>query len=404
MSARFSKTPDVLARWARLPLVVGPHATTPERRTPIVNAIRSIIERSPAPRTRFVRRPALVVGILAAALVGLVLSFTHVMGVPIVARFPPSLRTSFATVSASALVPPAASVLPMIMPSSHFEADPSRPSRLQLLSGVEVEVGPETQLALPDAQLGISRREELRLNQGFVRVHVPKLPRGHFFGIRTPNTLVSVHGTTFSVEVTRSGPFASPRTRVVVTEGVVTVREGDRPIFLDAGMEWASSLEKLPEVIGPIRKIGTTNGIAPTSDKGASVPGALHDRDRALPGVPDWASSEPSDGGPKKRSEDETYLADQNRLFSQATQARDQGEGERAVRLFAEFTRRYPDAPLAQDAHVALFRVLVALGSPDAARAAQDYIARFPDGFAYEEARRLASEDRGERRGESRAR
>ncbi|MDP9149527.1 MAG: FecR domain-containing protein [Myxococcota bacterium] len=280
----------------------------------------------------------------------------------------------------------------MIMPSSHLEADPSRPSRLQLLSGVEVAVAPETQLAVPDAQLGTSRREELRLEQGFVRVHVPKLPRGHFFAIRTPNTLVSVHGTTFSVEVTRSGPFALPRTRVIVTEGVVTVREGDRPIFLDAGMEWASSLEKLPEVIGP------------TSDKGANVSGASHGREKPRPDAQDGPSSAPSDSAPKEGSENQTELADQNRLFSQATQARARGDGEGAARLFGEFTRRYPDAPLAQDAHVALFRVLVALGSPDAARAAQTYIARFPDGVAYEEARRLASGDLGERRGESRPR
>jgi hypothetical protein len=71
--------------------------------------------------------------------------------------------------------------------------------------------------------------------------------------------------------------------------------------------------------------------------------------------------------------------------------ARELGNGSEAVRLLDDFVRRYPASPLAQDAYVERFRTAAQLGdATGAARAAREYLARYRDGFAREEARALA--------------
>jgi hypothetical protein len=98
----------------------------------------------------------------------------------------------------------------------------------------------------------------------------------------------------------------------------------------------------------------------------------------------DRARSEPTD----ERLSD---LAEQNRLFALSMAARERGDERGAVRLLDEFMRLYPSSPLVQDAHVSRLRALYRLGDHAAcAREAQRYLRAYPDGFAAEEAQRLA--------------
>ncbi len=114
-----------------------------------------------------------------------------------------------------------------------------------------IAVGSDTHVALPHAQDRMSGREEVGLDAGYVYVDVPKLPPGHLFAIHTPDTQVTVHGTSFSVEV--SGPRSGPvSTTVSVTDGVVTVqRVGEPEIYLTAGTRWASIVVAAPSSTAP---------------------------------------------------------------------------------------------------------------------------------------------------------
>jgi hypothetical protein len=266
---------------------------------------------------------------------------------------------------------------------SQIATDPASTSRLQLVSGVEVVVGPETRLALPDMKRACQTCEELVLELGLIRVRVPKLPRGHSFAIQTPNALVSVHGTAFSVEVTKSGQSDVPRTKVAVTEGVVTVLHGDLEVLLDAGAEWTSSVATAPTARSERSSADPTRG-SPAS-LGPRAPRASREGSRAGPVVGD-AGGSGLEGKPGT-----TDLAKQNQLFSDAMHARDQGDRARAAALLDELVARYPASPLTQDAYVARFRMLSQSGDHlGAARAARSYLDLYAGGFAAEEARAFA--------------
>jgi hypothetical protein len=251
------------------------------------------------------------------------------------------------------------------------------PSHVHLLSGVEVAMGPDTRLS-PLSEQPQGDCEVLVLDSGFIHVDVPKLPVGHTFEVRTPNALVIVHGTSFSVEVTRSGPSGAPVTRVVVSNGVVTVRHADSELLVGAGMEWASSNEtsaraKPSPVPAPSRSV-QRHGREPTAAPSAAPP---------ISGADAMAES------PKA----ETDLAEQNRSFGQAIFARERGDLAGAVRILDSFVVRHPASPLAQDAYVERFRILARMGDlAAAARAARRYLTLYQDGFARDEARRIALE------------
>jgi TolA-binding protein len=223
-----------------------------------------------------------------------------------------------------------------------------------------------------------SGREELGLDGGYVYVDVPKLRPGHFFGIRTPDTQVTVHGTSFSVEVSEPR-FGSVSTSVSVTDGVVTVqRAGEPEIFLTAGTRWVSTVAAASASTAP--SASAEIHAAPT------VPRASLDVSRAkTPVVGPDAHSGSSVG--------QTRLAEQNRLFADAMTARDRGDDAVAIQMLEGFIRQFPACPLTEDAHVELFRAFVHRGDRgEAARIARQYLAVYSDGFARDEARVLALE------------
>jgi hypothetical protein len=268
----------------------------------------------------------------------------------------------------------------MLGVDSHVPTDRSNSSRLQLVSGVEIVVGPDTVLALPNSKDTGPSREELALDLGVIHVRVPKLPKGHFFAVRTPNAVVSVHGTAFSVEVTRSEPSEMTRTRVVVTEGVVSVRHADREVLLDAGTEWTSSAAH-SAADAESRSAGDSKAVAESADHGRAPRAAQQAKEPAPP-----TDAGTLFGGKQSLTE----LAKQNALFSDAMNARDRGDRALSVTLLDEFCSRYSASPLAQDAYVARFRILSQTGDrAAAARAASAYLAQYASGFAAQEAAAL---------------
>jgi hypothetical protein len=84
-------------------------------------------------------------------------------------------------------------------------------------------------------------------------------------------------------------------------------------------------------------------------------------------------------------------LADENRSFQEALDARNRGDDARAAESFARLVARYPHSSLAEEAEVERFRSLKRLGqTAPAAAAARRYLAAYPVGFARDEARAVA--------------
>jgi TolA-binding protein len=87
-----------------------------------------------------------------------------------------------------------------------------------------------------------------------------------------------------------------------------------------------------------------------------------------------------------------SLLADQNNLFAAAVRARNHGLGREAATLFERLIDEYPASPLAESAAAQRMKVLSSIDATAGARAAADYLRRFPSGFARGEAQRWLEE------------
>jgi ferric-dicitrate binding protein FerR (iron transport regulator) len=246
---------------------------------------------------------------------------------------------------------------------------------LELLGGVAIGLGSDTLVRLTTAPAG-----EVSVDAGSVSVKVPKLPQGQTFAIRTPNARVSVHGTEFSVGV-QSAAVGGVATHVVVTSGVVTVECDDgKNATLTAGKEEVCALPVSREEPSAA---ATTDEASPTPESVAPVAAGPKSRAEGT------ARSSPSGtGAPIER---DGLLGEQNRLLASAMDARKRGDDQGAVRILDDFLAKYPSSPVVEVAHVERFRALERAGNhAEASKEARRYLATFRDGFAREEARRLA--------------
>jgi hypothetical protein len=361
----------VLARWSRAAIPAEFSASDGRRRRRMVGAIAGAIQRGSVERRQ--RRRVQRTSVVAAAVVGLFLLAGGALHGGGTRWWRARGGWAHTNMVASVRPTPSPSVPNGPVAMAHDLA-----SRLQLASGVEVMVGADTRLSPPDKDHR-SDREELVLDAGFVHVDVPKLPPGHSFTVRTPDTLVVVHGTSFSVEVARPGPSALPVTRVVVSVGVVAVRHGESEVLLGPGMEWASSNE----------------AVEPALHRGRTV-SALKPEPTASTSRSTRHESTPNSSPAPEPAVAATDLAEQNHSFAEAMLARERGDLAGAVRILDSFARRYPGSPLAQDASVERFRALARLGDhAAAAREARRYLTLYQNGFARDEARSLALEPTG---------
>lgn len=285
-------------------------------------------------------------------------------------------------------------------PNSDFPLEPgaevrtSAEARATMLLdvGIMVDVGGASSVAIarPDATNASTR---LLLTRGRVDVSVPRLAPGSEFVVRTPQADVVVHGTCFSVVVEDSASHQSI-TRVEVTEGVVAVRHDGAEVLLTGGHAWTSEAPVDTAVAAssstiPVREesdappIRETQLPTPAPSHAAPTPKS---EDVATPDA--GAHSEP-EAAPAESVR--SSLAEENRIFQAAMDAKRRGDDARVVAGLSELLAKYPGSPLAPNARVERFRALNRMGDTTAAaREARKYLAENPDGFARDEARGAA--------------
>ncbi len=256
-------------------------------------------------------------------------------------------------------------------------------------SRVRAEAGSELRVE----SLAASRR--FVLARGTMRADVHKLGAGERFVVATEDAEVEVHGTSFQVAVAEApDACASTRTRVHVFEGVVAVRGLGDETKLYAGEDWPAACAPTARAGHTATDAGTTvaapatQGDTPRAttappatpsvavDPGASVPTAPAARTAVTPADPPRAPS--------------TALAEQNRLFAEATAARRRGDDATAIATYGRLVERHPTGSLAEAAAVERMRLLARGDGARTRDAARAYLARYPKGFARAEAERLA--------------
>ncbi len=164
--------------------------------------------------------------------------------------------------------------------------------------------------------------QTFHLQAGRVDVSVAKVPGNErLVKVTTTDSVVTVHGTVFSVEVGASDD--GPVTRVGVTRGLVQVQNAGRSVMLRAGQRWSSLDAERRDVTTP--------------EPRAEASGA---ESEVEPSTQATKPRRPSSG--TKTSS----LAKQNRLFSLGLRARDRGDDEAALTRFRELLAKYPDSPL----------------------------------------------------------
>lgn len=250
-------------------------------------------------------------------------------------------------------------------------------------SGASAKVASRSSLKVTRAR----QQEALFLARGGVDVEVPKLGPERGFSVETPDALVTVHGTRFSVAIEPGA--GGPRTRVQVAHGIVSVQQRGREVFLTAGQSWvAASAEPAP-----------LDAPAPSAEGDAGEGDEVADDEAADDEVADEAPAPSATSGHERgrrsaarRTFDPHELADQNKRFARAMALKKNGEAKAALRELARILRRYPGSPLTQEVRVERLRLLRGLGSSrQAAREATRYLREFPEGYAVNEAKGLAS-------------
>jgi hypothetical protein len=207
------------------------------------------------------------------------------------------------------------------------------------------------------------------IQAGAVRAQVAKLDELERFIIRTPDSDVEVRGTSFRVSVVQRDPGCGggTTTRVSVYEGVVSVRHAGTEARVAANQSWPAdcSARRTPAPVA--QPLG--NGLAkpiprtPTSPTGGETPSSSED-----------SSPVASD------------LGEQNDSFSRALAAKRRGAAREAVDAFEAFVVHYPSSPMVESALAQRMKLLVTIDSARAHAAAQQYLARYPRGFAASEA------------------
>lgn len=224
-----------------------------------------------------------------------------------------------------------------------------------------------------------SAEERVRLAVGRIDLNVTKHVRSpRSVVVETPNAEVVVRGTVFSVDVGKVQGVTN--TRVSVSEGSVWVLHAGKRELVSTGEEWSSDLHK-----GARSNNAQAVLPQPVSDSSA-------DSDKAVAVPPPSARSRKMPGNARAQDADGSgTLADENRMFQVAVDARNRGEDRKAVDAFGALLGRYPGSRLAEEARVERMRALRRLG--DTARAsaeARRYLSEHASGFAREEARSTA--------------
>jgi hypothetical protein len=392
-------SPDIrrlLENLAEGPVPEPEGAAEIERRRRISRAVDERLELLAWARTR-TRRRALALCVGSAFAAGAAAAWMVLRA--------PSVEVEVATLTAAAPIDIRHGGAPAARSASRgpLEADdevhtPNQTTATAVLaSGANVQVEPDSTVrfdARTESTDGIG--EALTLSHGTVVLSVPKLGPHRRLSVLTPDARVTVRGTRFSVSVLGSGDRRE--TRVHVTDGSVWVDHAGKEDVLAAGQSWSSRPEAAraaasPAVVAPRNDPATEvephTAIAATSRGPKPRPADTEQHDDQMAPRPHDAN--PSPGGT-------STLAAENELYRRAVAAARGGDDARAVGLLDVFLSRFPRSPLAQNAAVERFRALVRSGRRDgAARAADQYLSAYPNGFAREEASRVARRNGSDR-------
>jgi hypothetical protein len=220
------------------------------------------------------------------------------------------------------------------------------------------------------------------LEGGAVRAQVTRLQGDERFIISTPDAEVEVHGTVFRVSVGQPAACAGgTRTRVSVFEGVVSVRARGGESFVPAGREWPACIAEAAPSDKAMSPGPPPTNVGVRSNQSARTIGTSPVRESKRSRVTAKVSSSPAGT---------SGLVEANDLFAAAVLARREGNGAEALRLVSRLLELAPDGPLAEGARVQRMKLLARSDREAARQAAMEYLARYPDGVARDEARKLA--------------
>jgi len=250
-------------------------------------------------------------------------------------------------------------------------------ARLELSTGTRLALSGLTAFRIDNQ----GPTERFALTRGEVTAHVAKLSPGERFIIETPDAEIEVRGTQFRLRVlAKSEPCAvHSRTRLEVVEGVVDVRSGGHGVRVSAGQSWpadcmprefasAAARESAPPAAG--RAAGESG--MPSSPSSGVIP-----------------ASKPKLEGPAGARSANSALTRQNDLFAEAVALRRHGDTGGALRAYEALIVQFPSSPLVENAMVERMRLLVGSDRARARGEAERYLARYPQGFAVDDARHV---------------
>jgi hypothetical protein len=265
-----------------------------------------------------------------------------------------------------------------LSPSDEIRVGQEARGTALLPRGVRVDFAPETRATLVSAG---EVEQRFRLAQGMLTVSVPRPGGPRTFAISTPDTEVVVHGTQFSTRVERT-PNGVARTFVQVTRGAVLVVRGDSESLVRAGQSWASPDPDAMDQRLQASPAAIAAGARPPSG-GAAASSAEQDNKAG--------HADARAAAARGRAATDA-LAEQNRLFQAALDARAAGDDAAVVRHLDRLLVRFPRTELAREARLTRFRALKRLGREgEAAREAGRYLLEHPDGPSRGEARDVSA-------------
>jgi hypothetical protein len=262
---------------------------------------------------------------------------------------------------------------------------------LELVDGAVVDLAERSAVQIMDSG---AQHEQLALAAGSVSFHVPKLGEGRTLSVQTPDALVTVRGTRFSVSIEHAGHESS--TSVDVSEGRVQVDAAGRSFLLTSGQHWSSASEvpaptSAPAVAPSVAAAPAVPPAAPRAPASAGNTPATRKPAKVASGynsiveAPATSSPTANERGPS------SSLADENALYARALRRANSGEYAGALSDLDALMREHPASPLLQSARVERFRALLHSGARAAAvREARRYLSDYPDGFARSEAKQIA--------------
>jgi hypothetical protein len=203
------------------------------------------------------------------------------------------------------------------------------------------------------------------IGSGAVRADVAKLEVGQRFVIKTPDSEVEVHGTSFRVAIADADASCGggTSTRVTAFEGVVSVRHGSIETRLTAGEQWPAgcSAPRWPAI-------------------------AAHLRGNRRSAMGHAKATAQSARGLTEQPEPGSDLAEQNDSFARALATKRMGATREAALAFESFALRHPSSPLVESALAERMKLLSTFDREGARAAARQYLARYSKGFARAEA------------------